>query len=90
MRSISRMGGVFFPFRSSASLASTSSQNRKCRTLRETRSVAIFSTNISAARRSILRRSPSQSSCLRHMPTVCGLTPSRTAISALLVISPVR
>lgn len=55
-----------------------------------TRSVAIFSTNIWAARRSTLSRRPSQSSSRRHKATVCGLTANLAAISEFRRISPVR
>jgi hypothetical protein len=49
---------------------------------RVTRSVAIFSTNSWAARRSTFRRRPSQSSFRRQRPMVCAFTPSLAAISA--------
>lgn len=73
-----------------ANFVNSASQNRKWRMFNSPRSLAIFSTNNSAARRSIRSNKSSHFSARRQRATVWGLTRRLRAIAALLSISPVR
>src|SRR2546426_7503509 len=74
----------------SNSWETTTPQSLKWEVLRVTRSVASFSTSISAERLSILILRPSQSSSFFQAAMVWGFTLIRRAISATEVTSPVR